>query len=170
MPRRNCPTGSVPFYCAKEINGVHPLPTTTAVDEQRRKADVALLPVGSFEQHGAHLPLATDSMIAHIIATRLCDAYDLLLLPPITISCSHEHEGLLAGTVSIRATTLHAAITDISASLDRQGIRRLALISGPRRQLHPVEHRAGSFRTQVAANNRLPRQQRLANRPPGRRL
>ncbi|WP_093267549.1 creatininase family protein [Saccharopolyspora shandongensis] len=66
------------------------------------------------EQHGAHLPLATDSVMAHIIATRLCDASDLLLLPPTTISCSHEHEGLLAGTVSVRATMLHVIVTDIA--------------------------------------------------------
>ncbi|GGI76840.1 creatinine amidohydrolase [Saccharopolyspora subtropica] len=108
------------------------LPTITAADAQRLNADVALLPVGSFEQHGACLPLATDSLIAHIIATRLADAYGLLLLPPITISCSHEHEGLpgLAGTVSIRATTLSAVVTDIADSLERQGIQRLAIING----------------------------------------
>lgn len=107
-----------------------PLPTATAIEERDRAADVALLPVGAFEQHGAHLPLSTDSLIAGLVAERLAEAYDLLRLPPVTIGCSHEHEGLLAGTVSISATTLHAIVTDIADSLERTGIRKLVVISG----------------------------------------
>lgn len=106
------------------------LPTASAVDEHQRAADVAVLPVGSFEQHGSHLPLATDTIVANLIAEQLAATYDLLHLPPITISCSHEHEGLLAGTVSISARTLHAMVTDIADSLERSGIRKLALVSG----------------------------------------
>lgn len=106
------------------------LPSTTATEVQRQGADVAVLPIGSFEQHGAHLPLATDSLIAGFIAERIASAYDLLLLPTIPISCSHEHEGLLAGTTSIRASTLYAVVNDVADSLERQGIHRLALISG----------------------------------------
>ncbi|MEV4649011.1 creatininase family protein [Saccharopolyspora sp. NPDC049357] len=106
------------------------LPSTTATAAKHQAADVALLPIGSFEQHGAHLPLATDSLIAGLIAERIASAYDLLLLPTIPISCSHEHEGLLAGTTSIRASTLYTLVNDIADSLERQGIHRLALISG----------------------------------------
>jgi len=48
----------------------------------------------------------------------------------VTISCSHEHEGLLAGTVSITARTLYTVITDIAASLERAEIRKVVLVSG----------------------------------------
>jgi creatinine amidohydrolase len=109
---------------------VYTLPTATAVEEQDRAADVALLPVGAFEQHGGHLPLSTDSMLAGIIAERLAREYGLLELPPVSIGCSHEHEGLLAGTVSISAGTLYAIVSDIAASLERSGIRKLVVISG----------------------------------------
>jgi creatinine amidohydrolase len=108
---------------------VNPFPTATAIDEQNRCADVAVLPVGSFEQHGGHLPLSTDSLIASVIAERLANAYDLLRLPPITIACSHEHEGLLSGTVSISARTLYAIVTDVAESLERMGIRKLVVVS-----------------------------------------
>lgn len=103
---------------------------STATEEGDRGADVAVLPIGSYEQHGSHLPLTTDTIVACAVARKLADAYDLLLLPPITISCSHEHEGVLAGSVSISAQTLNAVVRDVAASLERQGIRRLALING----------------------------------------
>ncbi|MFF0488042.1 creatininase family protein [Nocardia sp. NPDC004068] len=103
--------------------------TATSHDEAKRTASVAVLPVGSFEQHGDHLPLITDTAIACLIARELANAYELFLLPPITISCSHEHEGF-AGTVSIGAATLMAVIEDIRASLGRSGIHKLVLVNG----------------------------------------
>lgn len=107
----------------------HLLPTSTSTEEAQRGATVAVLPVGSFEQHGDHLPFATDSMIAVIIAREIADAHNLLLLPPITIGCSHEHAGWV-GTVSISATTLHAILNDIANSLANTGIHRLLIVNG----------------------------------------
>lgn len=105
------------------------LSIATSTEEADRQAKIAVLPVGSFEQHGHHLPLATDSIVACAIAEAAAARYDLFLLPPITISCSHEHAGI-AGTVSISASTLHQVIRDIAASLERQGIRQLVLVNG----------------------------------------
>jgi creatinine amidohydrolase len=62
--------------------------TATSTDEAKRGSTVAVLPVGSFEQHGDHLPLATDTIVACVIANRLAVTYNLLLLPPVTMSCS----------------------------------------------------------------------------------
>ena len=103
--------------------------TATSTEEAQRGATVALLPVGSFEQHGDHLPLATDTIVACVIANRLATAYNLLLLPPVTVSCSHEHEGF-QGTVSINSRTLIAIIDDIQSSLVRSGIKYLVLVNG----------------------------------------
>jgi creatinine amidohydrolase len=107
----------------------HLLPTTTAVEERERDADLALLPVGSFEQHGAFLPLATDTVIAVTVARAIGAAYPALQLPPVTISCSHEHAGW-RGTVSISAATLYATVTDIARSLRASGVSKLVLVSG----------------------------------------
>jgi creatinine amidohydrolase len=103
--------------------------TATSTEEATRAATVAVLPVGSFEQHGSHLPLSTDTLIAGAIARRVAADYNLFLLPPITISCSHEHAGF-AGNVSISATTLHTIITDVARSLKQGGTPRLAIING----------------------------------------
>lgn len=101
----------------------------TATEETQRSARVAVLPVGSFEQHGGHLPLVTDTVVACLIAARLAETYGLFLLPPITFSCSHEHEGF-RGTVSIGAGTLITVIDDIRASLARTNVDKLVLVNG----------------------------------------
>jgi creatinine amidohydrolase len=103
--------------------------TATSRDERDRGARVAVLPIGSFEQHGDFLPLITDTIVACLIARRLSTDYPLLLLPPLTLSCSHEHSGF-AGTVSLSAQTLIAVVTDIVESLRNTGIERLAIVNG----------------------------------------
>ncbi|WP_433574945.1 creatininase family protein [Nocardia brasiliensis] len=103
--------------------------TATSTDKITRCAKTAVLPVGSFEQHGDHLPLMTDTLIACEIAGRLAENYELLLLPPVTISCSHEHAGF-PGTVSIKATTLVAFVDDVVDSLNISGITHVVLVNG----------------------------------------
>jgi creatinine amidohydrolase len=105
------------------------LPTATSADESVRSARCAVLPVGSFEQHGDYLPLVTDTVVACLVAARLAADYPLLLLPPVTISCSHEHAGF-AGTVSISARTLMAVVEDVDGSLRASGIERLVIVNG----------------------------------------
>lgn len=104
------------------------LPTLTTTDVQQRAPRVAVLPVGSYEQHGSHLPLITDTAVACVIVRELAAAHPILPLPPLAIACSHEH-GTWPGTVSISARTLHALITDIAQSLETSGIRKLVLVN-----------------------------------------
>ncbi|MFJ9319462.1 creatininase family protein [Streptomyces globisporus] len=105
------------------------MPLDTTADVAAAGAGIAVLPIGSFEQHGPHLPLATDTLIASAVARDLAAGYPLHRLPPLTISCSHEHSAW-PGTVSISATTLVAVVRDIAVSLRRSGIRGLVLVNG----------------------------------------
>jgi creatinine amidohydrolase len=104
-------------------------PLSTTADVRAQGATVAVLPIGSFEQHGTFLPLVTDTVIATTISGAISEAHPVLRLPPITISCSHEHESW-AGTVSISATTLTAIVRDVADSLHRSGLRALVLVNG----------------------------------------
>lgn len=109
------------------------LPADTTEDVRARAAgvpaQVAVLPVGSFEQHGPHLPLVTDTLVACAIAGAIAAAHPVHLLPPVTVSCSHEHAAW-PGTVSISSVTLHAVVRDIAASLRRSGVDALVVVNG----------------------------------------
>jgi creatinine amidohydrolase len=105
-------------------------------DGPERPGPVALLPVGSYEQHGPFLPLATDTLVACAVASAVAGAArgrprarGLRLLPPLTVSCSHEHAAW-PGTVSVSAVTLYAMVSDIAASLRAQGVGALVLVNG----------------------------------------
>ena len=69
-----------------------------------KKKHVAVIPVGSIEQHGPHLPVSTDSDIVAEIASRLCEKCGFLLMPTITYGVSFEHFPFF--NLSIRKSSL----------------------------------------------------------------
>ena len=105
------------------------LPADTTLGERVRSAAVVLLPVGSLEQHGPHLPLTTDTVVAAVLAAEIEGAHPVRRLPPLTFSCSHEHAAW-PGTVSLSAATLIAVVTDVAASLHAAGAASLVLVNG----------------------------------------
>ncbi len=105
------------------------LPLSTTTDPAVRNPVVAVLPVGSFEQHGPQLPLATDSLVAVAITTAIAAKFEVLALPPVTFSCSHEHASF-AGTVSLSASTLAAIVGDVVESLAQSGLAGLLVVNG----------------------------------------
>jgi len=80
---------------------------------------ILVIPVGSFEQHGPHLPLDTDSRIANALAERLVAslATRAVLGPTITVTASGEHQGF-AGTLSIGTETTARVFEEIARSAD----------------------------------------------------
>ena len=94
---------------------------------------VLLQPLGAIEQHGPHLPLHTDLLIADRVAAaaveRVGDELDLWLLPPLAYTKSNEH-AWAPGTIWLSATTLLAVLDDIGRSIAMTPARRLVFLNG----------------------------------------
>lgn len=90
--------------------------------------DTAVIPLGSIEQHGDHLPFSTDTIIAEYVSKIVAKKSNSLLLPSIYYGVSFEHEPFF--NVSINHNILLNFISDICISLFKQGINRLYLING----------------------------------------
>lgn len=98
---------------------------------------IALLPIGSQEQHAAHLPMGTDTLLAEAVldrATALLAQEDadagpeLVRLPALPFGHSPHH--LFAAAVSLSAATLGAVLDDVLDSLATSGYRRIMVVNG----------------------------------------
>ncbi|MGH8946739.1 MAG: creatininase family protein [Acidimicrobiia bacterium] len=105
--------------------------TWKEADEAMRRAKLALVPVGSLEQHGPHLTLDTDLAVAQALADRLhADlGEEAVLCPPVSYGLSEHHMGF-AGTLTLRPDTLVAIFADLVESLATWGLRRVLVING----------------------------------------
>jgi creatinine amidohydrolase len=110
---------------------------------------VIVLPAGSIEQHGPHLPCMVDAIIAagvmgHALS-RLPDDVPAFALAPITYgkSCEHLH---FPGTMTIEGPTLLATITEIGESVYRAGFRKLLIVNGHGGQPQVMEMAARELR------------------------
>ena len=90
---------------------------------------IAVLAIGAVEQHGAHLPLATDTTLAAGIARQVAIGLGAWLLPPIAYGDAWNNEGM-AGTLSLSPDTLRAVIEDIGRGLKRLGVKGLVTVNG----------------------------------------
>jgi creatinine amidohydrolase len=86
-----------------------------------------LVPVGSCEQHGPHLPLDTDARVATAVARRAAGP-GVLVAPAVAFGASGEHEGF-PGTMSIGHEALHAVLVELGRSAARWATR-LVFVNG----------------------------------------
>jgi creatinine amidohydrolase/Fe(II)-dependent formamide hydrolase-like protein len=100
--------------------------------DRLRRVDVALLPVGSIEQHGPHLPLDTDAFDADHLARRVaeaCQGTKPIVLPLVPYGVAYHHQDF-KGTISISPESLSQLVYDIGMSAARNGISKLVIING----------------------------------------
>jgi creatinine amidohydrolase len=103
--------------------------TTEEVRNYLKTGNRVLVPIGSTEEHGPHLPLCTDTLIATEVAKRLALRLNALVSTPVGFGNSMEHKGF-PGLVTLRPTTLLQLVGDIVVSLAHDGFRKIIFING----------------------------------------
>ena len=96
-----------------------------------------LVPVGSTEQHGPHLPLDTDARVAAAVALRAAAVAELMVAPTVAYGASGEHEGF-AGTVSIGHEALRLLVVELGRSAARWA-GRLVFVNGHGGNIVPAQ-------------------------------
>lgn len=120
------------------------------VKAQLERNPVVVIPTGSVEQHGAHLPFGTDYFAARLFAERLAQEIDALLLPFTPLGVTPVHMSF-TGTISLSPETFMGLLSDVCESMIQHGARRvvvvnwhelneplIALVASKMQQTHPV--------------------------------
>jgi creatinine amidohydrolase len=93
------------------------------------ETELAILPVGSIENHGTHLPVITDWAIADALGKGIAERTGGFYIPALPISCNKEHRGK-RGSVGIHSDIFYRMLVDICIDLKTQGFKRIAVIQG----------------------------------------
>jgi creatinine amidohydrolase len=96
-------------------------------DEIEGGRDTIVVSFGAVEQHGHHLPLATDSIFGDELGRAVAERLDAFQAPTVRVGCSRHHLAF-AGTMSLDEETFQAVVRDLVASLARHGFRRIVLL------------------------------------------
>jgi creatinine amidohydrolase len=94
-----------------------------------KKKPLVIVPFGSIEEHGSHLPLCTDAFQAEEIALRIAEQFDALVCPTIKYGeCVSTRN--FPGTISLSSETLRLLARDIVSELARNGIDKIMILTG----------------------------------------
>jgi len=103
-----------------------------------KRNQVAVIPIGSIEQHGPHLPISTDSDIVTEISRQISEKGNYLLVPTVTYGVSFEHAPFF--NLSIKESTLKNTLTDLCISLGDNGIKTVFIINGHHGNMKPIRN------------------------------
>jgi creatinine amidohydrolase len=116
--------------------------------------DTIVIALGATEQHGRHLPLATDALLGDHFGRLLAERLDAFVGPTVRVGCSEHHVGF-PGTMSLKDQTFHALVCDLVRSLIAGGFRKIVLLPTHGGNFAPlaqaVEQLSESEREHVAA-------------------
>jgi creatinine amidohydrolase len=133
--------------------------TWTEAEAERARDPIVLVPIGSTEAHGPHLPLATDAILSDELAARAAAAWEAdggaaLIAPTLSYAIT-DYAGEFAGTVSLSAETATNLVAEICASLQKQGFARVCLVNSHLEPAHVASLREACARAERASGRRV---------------
>ena len=109
--------------------------TSPDVKEMSKKGLVAILPIGSIEIHGPHMPVGTDTMVVYSIAKMAAEKEEAVVLPPLYYAHVSESKHF-PGTISLTAKTLLSLLEEICDEISRNGFKKILIVNGHGGNIH----------------------------------
>lgn len=123
------------------------------IEKWKKKSDQIIIPIGSLEQHGHHLPVSTDSIIIEYLAKNIAEKIQSLYIPAITFGISFEHEPLF--NISLSNNTFSNLIGDICMSLAKYGMNNIILLNGHHGNMGSLYYISQLISHKIPSNARL---------------
>jgi creatinine amidohydrolase len=106
-------------------------------EKAAKEGKVVIIPCGSIEEHGSHLPLCTDSLQAEYVALEVARKADCLVAPPMRYGVCNSTKNF-PGTITISFDSLRSIMTDVLEDFIRNGFKRLLIITGHAGRSHII--------------------------------
>jgi creatinine amidohydrolase len=95
-----------------------------------------IVPVGTCQQNGPHLPMGADSLLVERLADALSAEFGVLLAPTVAYGVNTASEQSFAGSASLRRKTLHRVLNDLMGDWERSGVREFVLLTAHANDAH----------------------------------
>jgi creatinine amidohydrolase len=118
-----------------------------------KRRSVALIPVGSIEQHGPHLPVSTDSDIVSYIARQVSEKNGFLLLPTLQYGVSFEHHPFF--NLSVSSPTLEKILVELCVSLSKNHVDRVIILNGHHGNLDALKKLSGRVSKKIGVRQHI---------------
>ncbi|HEU5488335.1 MAG TPA: creatininase family protein [Candidatus Nitrosotalea sp.] len=118
-----------------------------------KRRSIALIPVGSIEQHGPHLPVSTDSDIVSYIARQVSEKNGFLLLPTLQYGVSFEHHPFF--NLSVSSPTLEKILIELCISLSKNHIDRIIILNGHHGNLDALKKLPDKVAKKIGTKQRI---------------
>jgi len=103
--------------------------TPQEITDALKEVDTVVVPIGSIEQHGPHLPVGTDTLIPITVAKRVAKRAKVLVAPPVYYGNSLSMADM-KGVFTVTPDTLASLLLDLCRSFSRQGFKKIVFING----------------------------------------
>lgn len=116
----------------RRLKEMRPFDVARVIDRDPR----LIVPIGTCEQHGPHMPLSCDTIIVERLASDLSAEFGVLLAPTVEYGVNVETERGFAGNASVRKKTLHRMLNDLVDTWEATGIREFILMTAHEQDPH----------------------------------